>query len=32
MGLILILVTLENLLANKFYRETAPRGAVGATT
>jgi hypothetical protein len=30
MGLILILVTLENLLANKFYRESAPRGAVGA--
>jgi hypothetical protein len=30
MGLILILVTLENLLANRFYRESAPRGAVGA--
>lgn len=29
MGLILILVTLENLLANKFHRESAPRGAVG---
>ncbi|WP_406695721.1 BatA domain-containing protein [Singulisphaera sp. Ch08] len=30
MGLILILVTLESLLANKFHRESAPRGAVGA--
>jgi hypothetical protein len=30
MALILILVTLENLLANKFYRESAPRPAVGA--
>lgn len=33
MGLILILVTLENLLANKFYRESAPpRPAVGAAS
>jgi len=30
MFLILILVTLENLLANRFYRESAPRQAVGA--
>ncbi len=30
MFLILILVTLENLLANKFYRETGKRTAVGA--
>jgi hypothetical protein len=32
MMLILILVTLENLLANKFYRETARTPAVGAAT
>jgi hypothetical protein len=30
MALILILVTLENLLANKFYRESAPQPALGA--
>jgi hypothetical protein len=30
MALILILVTLENLLANRFHRESTPRPAVGA--
>jgi hypothetical protein len=31
MVLILFLVTAENLLANRFYRETAPRPAVGVS-
>jgi hypothetical protein len=32
MFLILMLVTAEGLLANRFYRESAPRSAVGATS
>jgi hypothetical protein len=32
MILILILVTAENLLANRFYRESKPRAAVGASS